>query len=181
MAWTAPSTWVADQQVTKAQFNAWNACLASAGDHGGWSTWAPWFVMPGSTGINEAQGSAVSGWKMRLGDIGVASFNIVWDDGPSAAGGSGGVRLVLPYTAHANQLGKPAGWAVMYDPNTDDTWLMVPEMVNAGHARFRLTNASLTDCFWDGETGGTNNGWPIPDANDYGDVVASGFLCWRTA
>jgi len=131
MAWVTPTTWIANQQVTKGQFNAWNANLASVGDHGAWTTWSPSLVF----GF-ETTSVTRSGMKLKVGTLAVAAWSVVADStcDPELVNN---LRLRLPWTSYSTL--QAIGWAYAYLPVVDNTYTLAAVSVLSTAADFFVT------------------------------------------
>ena len=143
MGWVNPTTWVDGNQVSKGQFADWNNSMAAAGDHTGWTTWAP-----------QIDGCAVGtdGWqrgrKLKVGNLAICAFD--YQFGTDANGMNPpnpqppqvfGVwtAVILPWPASTHVPVVPAGQAYLYNAYRDNTHLMVPFIYSSSRAMFRIT------------------------------------------
>jgi len=95
MGWINPTTWVDASQVTKSQFNDWNASMLAAGDHGGWSTWAPDLYIL-STGFPANLGGSMNCRKLKVGQLAFCAFDFA---ASATGGGPSQVSQAAPTTA----------------------------------------------------------------------------------
>jgi len=178
MAWTSPSTWGTGQQVTKSQFAAWNSDLTAVGDHTAWSTWAPdgdWTAFKGSD-------ASVKGRKLKVGQVAFAAFDITW--GTTA---NGGVRpqcvfnIFLPWAANVGPGDIALGYAYLYGPTLDDTWLLTPITYTGDRVWLYLTWAgtSTESTYVDWASNKSTPWAETPDTN-FVNMRIAGVLAYRT-
>jgi len=180
MAWVNPTTWVDASQVTKSQFNDWNASMLAAGDHGGWSTWAAELYVQ-STLSPANLGGSMNCRKLKVGQLALCAFDFAASAtgaGPyQAAGARLPVNLSLPWTPSPSARGSGCGYAYLFDEGLDNMWLMAARLsTGVSSATFRFTSTgNSTSPAW------LSHGRPLVDVDDWALARFSGLIAYRTA